>query len=82
MTPTKLKMMGDVLFEGLVVVGGSPTITDTLGVGVIVAGRMVDSVTGTLSRLMTVVKATVLSPVSVYIYTNNENLPYTFISLY
>ena len=62
MTPMKLKMMGDVLFEGLVVVGGSPTITDTLGDGAIVTGsgsvEIVDPVT--LSTTLTVVEFTVL----------------------
>ena len=40
MTPMKLKMMGDVLFEGLLVVRGSPTVTDILDVGDIVAGSV------------------------------------------
>ena len=57
MTPMKLKMMDDV-FEGLLVVRGSPTITDTLGVGVIVTGsvsaELVDEIT--LSRLLRVVE--------------------------
>ena len=60
MTPMKLKMMGDV-FEGLVVVGGFPTVTDTLGVGVIVTGsvsaELVDEIT--LSRLLRVVESIV-----------------------
>ena len=54
MTPMKLKMMGNVLFEGLLVVRGSPTITDTLGVDVIVTDsvrvEIVDAVT--LSSLL------------------------------
>ena len=56
----KLKTMGDV-FEGLVVVRGSPTITDTLGDGVIVTGsvsvEIVDPVT--LSTTLTVEEFTV-----------------------
>ena len=63
MTPMKLKMMGDVLFEGLLVVRESPTVTDTLGVGVIVTGsvsvEIVDPVT--LSRLLRVVGSAVTS---------------------
>ena len=62
MTPMKLKTMGDVLFEGLLVVRGSPTIADTLGIGVIVTGsvrvEIVDPVT--LSTTLTVVEFTVL----------------------
>ena len=60
MTPMKLKMMGDV-FEGLVVVRGSPTVTNTLGDGVVVTGsvsvKIVDPVT--LSTTLTVVEFTV-----------------------
>ena len=40
MTPMKLKTMGDVLFEGLLVVRGFPTITDTLSNGVTVTGSV------------------------------------------
>ena len=57
MTPMKLKTMGDVL-EGLLVVRGSPTVTDTLGDGVIVTGSVsvesVDEITP--SRLLRVVE--------------------------
>ena len=60
MTPMKLKTMGDV-FEGLLVVRESSTISDTLGVGVIVTGgvsaELVDEIT--LSRLLRVVESIV-----------------------
>ena len=63
MTPMKLKTIGDVLFEGLVVVRGSPTITDTLGVGVIVTDsvsvEIVDPVT--LLRLLRIVESAIVS---------------------
>ena len=40
MTPTKMKTMGDVLFEWLLMVGGSPANTDILGVGALAAGSL------------------------------------------
>ena len=68
MTPMKLKTMGDVLFEGLLVFGGSLAISDTLNVGITVAGSvsvdLVDPVTP--STMLTVVESPVhvLSSVS------------------
>ena len=62
MTPMKLKTMGDV-FEGLLVVRGSPTVTDTLIFVVTVASsgsvEVVDPVT--LSKLLRVMRSAVTS---------------------
>ena len=62
MTPMKLKMMGDV-FVGLVVVRGSPTVTDTLGDGIIFTGSVSLETANpvTLSELLRVLGFVVIS---------------------
>ena len=72
MTPMKLKMMGDVLFEGLLVVGEPPTVTDTLGVGIILTGSVSVEIADpvTLSTTLTVVEFTVFIA-AVFVYKIN-----------